>query len=258
MPSLAATLKSRQIAGPALAAALVVAPSLALAGPPYLTDDPEPTDTGHWEIYNFVMGLNGTGGLGGEAGFDINYGVAKDLQLTAVLPLGYEAPRGYSFSGLQAGAGTIELAAKYKFLHQADGSWLPDVSFFPRLFVPTDHRFGPPQANVWLPVWGEKDFGPWSVFGGGGYQFNPGPGQRGFWQGGLAVTRDLSKRFNLGVEIWGQGSDTVSGADGFTAVNLGETYHLTSHWSLLASGGPAFEERGRHGSDFYVSLKADY
>ena len=24
-------------------------------GPPYVTDDPEPTDTGHWEIYNFVM-----------------------------------------------------------------------------------------------------------------------------------------------------------------------------------------------------------
>ena len=28
----------------------------AFAGPPYLTDDPVPTDTGHWEIYAFTAG----------------------------------------------------------------------------------------------------------------------------------------------------------------------------------------------------------
>ena len=26
----------------------------AWAGPPFVTDDPEPTDLGHWEIYDFV------------------------------------------------------------------------------------------------------------------------------------------------------------------------------------------------------------
>lgn len=248
---------SRKCAGLAVAAALGLWTPSALAGPPYLTDDPEPTDTGHWEIYNFVMGVGGSDGLGGEAGFDINYGGAKDLQLTAVLPLGYDNPKGYSFKGLEDGAGAIELAAKYKFLHQADGGWLPDVSVFPRLFAPTDHRFGPPHVNLWLPVWAEKDFGPWSVFGGGGYQFNPGPGQEGFWQVGLAVSRALDKRLSLGAEIWSQGPDTTTGG-GFTTVNLGETCRLTGHWSLLASGGPTFERAGRHGSDFYMSLKADY
>ena len=34
----------------------------ALAGPPFVTDDPEPTDLHKWEIYNFALGTieNGT------------------------------------------------------------------------------------------------------------------------------------------------------------------------------------------------------
>ena len=35
-----------------------VASTAAVAGPPFLTDDPQPTDTGHWEIYNFVQGAH--------------------------------------------------------------------------------------------------------------------------------------------------------------------------------------------------------
>ena len=38
----------------ALVLAGVAAP--AVAGPPYLTDDPVPTDTSHWEIYAFTGG----------------------------------------------------------------------------------------------------------------------------------------------------------------------------------------------------------
>ncbi len=37
----------------ALAPIGVAAP--AVAGPPYLTDDPVPTDTGHWELYAFTV-----------------------------------------------------------------------------------------------------------------------------------------------------------------------------------------------------------
>ena len=35
------------------ALALAGSATAAFAGPPYLTDDPIPTDTGHWEIYAF-------------------------------------------------------------------------------------------------------------------------------------------------------------------------------------------------------------
>lgn len=221
------------------------------AGPPFVTDDPEPTDTGHWEIYNFVAGTQVAGDMAGQAGFDINYGGAKDLQLTTTIPLDYQAG--------QAGLGAIELAAKYRFLHQSDTSWLPDVAVFPRVFVPTASRqFGPLRLNLLLPLWAEKDFGPWSVFGGGGYQLNPGPSQRDYWLSGLTVQRTLNDRFSLGAEIYHQTPQAL-GARTFTGVNLGAITKLTDHWSLLASGGPGVQNARREGRyDFYVSLEATY
>jgi hypothetical protein len=236
-------------------AALMVGP--AIAGPPYLTDDPQPTDDGHWEIYNFADGSRDRSGLAGEAGLDLNYGGAKDLQLTAVLPLAYADENGFSAKGLRAGTGVIELAVKYKVVHADDQGWVPDVSIFPRLFVPTDYRFGTGHVGLLLPVWAEKDFGPWQVFGGGGYQINPGADQRNFWQGGIAVNRIVSKRLQLGLEVFGQTRDAVDGP-GFTAVNFAATVKLMEHWSLLASAGPTLGQGGMIGQVFYLSLKADY
>ncbi len=31
----------------------------AMAGPPFITDDPEPVDLGHWEVYGFSAGATG-------------------------------------------------------------------------------------------------------------------------------------------------------------------------------------------------------
>jgi hypothetical protein len=240
----------------------LAAPAVAVAGPPFLTDDPQPTDTGHWEIYNYAQGSVAEGALNGEAGLDLNYGAAKDLQLTAVLPVGFYNESGFSASGLRTGTGMIELAVKYKILHQSEQSWLPDVSVFPRFLIPTQHNFGYERTNLFLPVWAEKDAGPWSVFGGGGYELNPGPGVRNFWQGGIGVNRTMSKRLQLGVEVYGQTSDTAASAagpgDGFTALNAAATYKLVEHWSLLASAGPTWIQGGGHGAVFYLALKADY
>jgi hypothetical protein len=230
----------------------------ALAGPPYLSDDPEPTDVGHWEIYNFAIGAGGPPGLSGEAGFDINYGPAKDWQLTAVLPLAYGAPNAFSETGLRAGPGDVELAVKYKFLQESDGTWTPDVAFFPRLFAPTaDRALGTGRLGLLLPIWAEKDFGPWSVFGGGGYQFNPGQGQRNFWQGGGAISRSFGERLSLGAELYGQTRDTDAGG-AFTTFNMAATYRLTHHWSVLTSAGPAWDRARTDGYVFYGALKADY
>ena len=239
-----------------LALALIASTS-ALAGPPYLTDDPQPTDLGHWEIYNFAIGSHAAGNLEGEAGFDINYGAAKDVQLTAVLPLAYDNEGGFSTTGLRGGTGVIELAAKYKVVHADDDGWAPDVSLFPRAFIPTDHRYGTGHVALLLPVWAEKDVGPWQVFGGGGYQINPGADQRNFWQGGAAVNRIVSKRLQLGVEVFGQTRDAVDSA-GFVALNAALTVKLVEHWSLLASAGPTWQRDGCQGRIFYLALKTDY
>ena len=57
-----------------------------MAGPPYLTDDPEPTDYQHFEIYTFTEGTATRDGTSGEGGIDFNYGGAPNLQLTATVP----------------------------------------------------------------------------------------------------------------------------------------------------------------------------
>lgn len=234
--------------------AVLVPAAPALAGPPYVTDDPAPTDLGHWEIYSFAAGSHTTGDTSGEAGFDLNYGAARDLQLTLVLPAAFEDD-GHS----HVGAGTVEIAAKYRFLHQADGALTPDLAFFPRAFAPTaSGRFGSGRWGLLLPLWGQKDFGKWQLFGGGGYDINPGPGNRNFWTGGLAVQRPVTERLSLGAEVYHHGRD-ADDARPYTGLNLGAAYRLSGHWSLLASGGPGIqnaEEGGRYA--FYFALKADY
>lgn len=240
---------------PLTALVLLLATSIgAQAGPPYISDDPEPTDAGHWEIYHFGLGTRTFGVTAGQAGMDINYGAYKDLQLTAVIPADFE--RG---SAHGVGVGDIELAAKYRFLHQSDGDLTPDVALFPRLFLPTANRtFGSGRLDVFLPVWAEKDFGDWSLFGGGGYTINPGPGQRNFWLDGAVLQRTITDQLSLGVEVYHQTS-TAIGTPPSTGINLGLTYKLFDHWSLLAAGGPLIGHTGPGASySFYLSLKADY
>ena len=236
-----------------LLAAVLGATAPARAGPPFVTDDPVPTDRGHWEVYNFVSGVRADGATGGQPGVDINYGGAEDLQLTAVIPLGFDTGEG------RAGVSNVELAAKYRFLHQNKTTPTPDLAFFPRVITPTGGaRLGTGHVQLLLPVWAEKDFGPWTVFGGGGLTFNPGRDQRDFWLSGIGVTRALTKRVSLGVEMYHHTRDARDGVD-FTGVNVGALLKLSDHWSLIGAGGPGVQNARAEGqSSFYFALKADY
>jgi hypothetical protein len=225
---------------------------LVRAGPPYVTDDPEPTDTGHWEIYGFLSGVHVPDDTAGQGGLDINYGGARDLQLTVVLPADVS-------SRVAPGLGDIELAAKYRFPRQAPGSWIPDVAVFPRLIVPTaPRRLGGGEVAAFLPIWAEKDFGPWSVFGGGGYFVNPGPGNRDYWRSGLTLTRAITARLTLGAEIYHQ-TPAIVGGGAFTGLNGGATWRLSKYWSLLAAAGPGLQNARQGGQyDLYVAVEATY
>jgi hypothetical protein len=121
----------------------------ALAGPPYVSDDPEPTDYKHFEIYSFGNGTSTNAGSSGETGIDFNYGAAPDLQLTATVPAGYVS---LGSGEPTFGLGNVELAAKYRFLHQDTFGW--DVAFFPRVFLPSGSgTVGDNYASLLLPVW---------------------------------------------------------------------------------------------------------
>ena len=142
----------------------------AMAGPPYLSDDPEPTDYQHFEIYAFSQGMTAQGDTNGQSGIDFNYGGAPNLQLTATVPMDYDVPSGGAMVG---GLGNVELAAKYRFLTQQNFGL--DVAVFPRVFLPSaSANVGDQHASLLLPVWLEKDWGKWSAFGGGGCELNRG------------------------------------------------------------------------------------
>jgi hypothetical protein len=210
-----------------------------------------PSRPGPAENYLYISGTNTPGMTAGQAGVELNYGAASNLQLSLTLPADYVLS-----SGPRAGGGDLDIGAKYRFLDSAGDSWLPDAAVFPAVIVPTGARgFGTGHASLFIPVWLEKDFGKWSTFGGGGYDVNPGVGQRNYAFAGWAVTRSFGEHLNLGVEIYHQ-TPSISGGAALTNLGFGAIYQMTKHWAVMASGGPGFERQSRSGaSAFYISLQ---
>jgi len=220
-------------------AACLFAPAAAWAGPPFLTDDPEPTERGRWEIYAPLFDAAGQGGaFEGAAGVELNYGAAKDVQLTVELPAAYR----HEASRTTLGAGDIAASMKYRFYHDEKRGL--SVAVFPGLTLPTaTNGMGAGRVTGFLPVWAQKDSGPWSVFGGGGYAINPGSGNRDYLVGAVAVSRTITPDLTLGVEVERKGAETIDGA-ATTSLGVGGIYDLKGPARLLARVGPAFEDNG--------------
>jgi len=248
------TAARQALAASALAAAAWLAPVAAQAGPPFLTDDPEPTDRGHWEIYAPALDASGRGGdYDGTFGAELNYGAAPNVQVTVGLPVAFA----HDDAGTHSGAGDLELSVKYRFFHDEDAG--VSVAVFPGLTLPTASRgLGAGRVTALLPVWAQKDAGPWSVFGGGGYAINPGPDNRNFWTGGVAVTRQVTERLLLGLEADRQGADTVDG-HASTSLGVGAIVKLAGPFRLLGSGGPTFVDgQGSPGFHAFLALGIDF
>lgn len=239
------------------AALVVIASGISLiavnaeAGPPYVTDDPAPTDHQHWENFQFVSFTHVSGSTSGSAGLDLNYGAAENLQLTLVVPAEFDHADETHWQ-----SGEIELAAKYR-LPLTSTNGMPDIAFFPRVFVPTHHD-EPAHLSVLLPVWLGKEHESWSWFGGGGYLINPGESNRNAWLGGIAVTRSMSERLRLGMEIYHQTPQSDDDQP-FTGINVGVEYELNKHWWLLTSFGSGIQYARTEGQySGYLALQAKY
>ncbi|MFO1256123.1 MAG: hypothetical protein U1E37_10715 [Sphingomonadaceae bacterium] len=238
----------------ALAIAAFGCSQAAIAGPPFLTDDPEPTDTGHWEIYAPLLEGEGQGSeFSGGAAIELNYGAARNLQLTVELPAAYS----HTAAGWRWGAGDVNLSAKYRFFHDEAAGL--SIAVFPGLSLPTaSNGMGAGRVTALLPVWSQKDFGPWSVFGGGGYAINPGAGNRNYVTGGIALTRRFGDKLVLGIEADRQGADVIGGSAS-TSLGAGAIIGLPRPFRLLLSGGPTFADSGgKAGFHGFVALGIDY
>ncbi len=233
---------------------LLCGATAAIAGPPYLTDDPEPTETGHWEIYAPLVEAAGRGKeFDGAAGAEINYGAAPDLQLTLGLPLSYR----HDTQGWRIGAGDVKVSAKYRvYNNEASGV---QIAVFPGISIPTGGRdFTAGKVTALLPIWVQKDTGSWSFFGGGGYALNPGVGNRNYWTGGAAISRHFGARVSLGVEANRSGPDVIDGSAS-TRLGVATIIQLKKPFRLLASGGPSFDDGGgKAGFHIFFAIGLDY
>jgi hypothetical protein len=215
----------------------LIALSLArtFAGPPFLTDDPQPVDYKSWEAYLFAIGDHGKDGYTINApAMEANYGAFPDTQLHVALAM---TTVGGGGAPTVSGLGDLELGVKYRFVHETNG-W-PQIAVFPMVELPTgDASRGLGNGRAWfrLPLWIQKSFGPWTTYGGGGAVINPAPGQRDYPFGGWMVQRAFGERLSLGGEIFAQGA-AADGDKGFAALNFGGSYNLNEHFSLLFSAG---------------------
>jgi hypothetical protein len=211
-----------------------LAATRAMAGPPYLTDDPEPVELGHWEIYvasQWVATRHAAAGTAPHV--EVNFGALAELQLHAIVPASLALSNGVP---ARYGLGDTELGVKYRFVDE--GERRPQIGTFPLLSLPTgsaSRGLGSGEIQVLLPIWLQKSFGPWTTYGGGGVRLSS--SERDGIAGWL-LQRQLAKGLTLGTEAFLVLPFSHGGSE--IRFNLGVMVDFTGVQHLLLSAGPAF------------------
>jgi len=232
----------------------------ALAGPPFVTDDPEPVDYQHFEINTAMQGTYFKDGrVGNWPNLDINYGLLPDVQFHVNLFAPFAKLSGDSF---RYGYGDSEIGVKYRFIEEDEEGWRPQVAIYPAIDLPTGiarEGLGAGHTRVFLPVWAQKSFGDWTTYGGGGYWLNQhADTDRNYWFMGWTLLRKFSEEWTLGGEIFHQTADQVGGraSSGF---NLGGYYNFNEENHIIFTFGRGLqnvEETNRF--SYYVGYQLGF
>jgi hypothetical protein len=231
----------------------------AFAGPPFRTDDPETVEEQHIEVRLFSTGTTTESGtLGTLPGLEMNYGAAPNLQLHATVPLDYTAPA----EGRTGFAkGDLEFGAKYRLLKPGEEDWYPQIATFPLIEVPIGDQklgFSTGHPQIFLPVWLQKDFDPWTLYGGGGYWINPGFANKNYGFAGVALWRKITPSWQVGVELFHQTSFAAHAPQN-TGFNIGTIYGFSERWHLLSSIGTGVQHRNATNQiSFYIALQTQF
>jgi hypothetical protein len=243
-------------------AAIVVliglAPGTASAGPPYRTDDPEPVELGHYQLYTLSTGTavsNDKSGL--LPGFEFDYGLIPNGQLTINAGVAFDSPVG---GPTQFGYGDTEVSFKYRFIQEDKEGWRPQIAVFPLIELPTgdeDRGLGTGHVLAFLPIWVQKSFGSWTTYGGGGYWINQGGvGNKDYWFFGWLLQRKITDKLSVAGEIFHQTGNTIdvdTGSTGemlhpmigagveSTGFNVGAIYDINEHNHFVFSVGRGFQ-----------------
>jgi hypothetical protein len=229
------------------AMAILHSPHRAIAGPPFITDDPEPVEKGHGEFYIASETFWTRDGVSGTLPhFEFNYGPFDDVQLHLITPMAYDRPK--DTGSFQYGYGDTELGIKYRFIHEDSlFKGCPQVGIFPLAEMPSGDQFrglGNGRAQAFLPVWLQKSWGEenrrWTVYGGGGMWLNPGPGNKNYGFMGVVFQKQITDNLTLGSEFFHSTKSADDQSD-HTGFNLGGVYDFSERWHFLFSIGRDFK-----------------
>ena len=189
----------------------------------------------HWEVYLASILSKDAGSWSGTAPHvEANYGVVPNLQLHAIMPMSFVR----STEGVTTyGYGDTEVGAKYRFVQES--ATRPMIGTFPLLVIPTGDRqrgLGSGQLRLYLPLWLQKSYGPWTTYGGGGYWINPGPGNHDWGYVGWQVQRQFLPNVDAGAEVFHTTTQTAGG-EPETRFNIGLVLDLSDLQHVLVSAG---------------------
>jgi hypothetical protein len=204
------------------------------AGPPFVTDDPEPPPPGGWEI-NVPFILNRTPGKTEMNAplFDFNYGL-PDVQLKLEFPINLVDEKS---RGTTAGPGDLLVGVKWRFF-KIEQSQL-QLGIYPQVQVPTGDRargLGDGRPAFVLPLLAQKNWGKWTLYGNLGFWWQSAPELRNYVYAGAVLERELNDRLTLGAELFGNWPKERGGGSD-VAFNVGGKWKLTKHINLLFAGG---------------------
>ncbi len=205
----------------------------ALAGPPYETDDPEPTAYRNYEIYLFSEArIEQDRAEAIPLALEVNYGLFPNVQFSVSFPTAYIQDTGESHTGIGDG----EIGLKYRFVGET--ATRPQISFYPSVTIasgPPRYDLGSGHGTLLLPIWAQKSYGKWTMFGGGGMLIDSTLPSKHTWVEGIAVTRDISDTTNIGFEVFHSGAQADTPA--FTDMGFGWMHDLGAFHGLLFSAG---------------------
>jgi hypothetical protein len=230
---------TNRVARTGVGVSLAALAAVAVAGPPFRTDDPEPVGDQNFEFYTFTTGTREAGSTAGVGpAFEFNYGPTEDLQLHLVAPFGFDSPSG---APNHFGYSDTEIGAKYRFIHEDEKGWRPQVGIFPLVELPTGSEskgLGAGYTRLFVPIWVQKSFGSWTSYGGGGYWINKSSRRaaKDYWFFGWLLQKQVSDKLTLGGELFHQTADKIGGKAN-SGFSLGGFYDFDDHHHLLFSAG---------------------
>lgn len=225
--------------------------TLAQGGAPMITDDPISVEKKHFENnLGFIVELSENESVYKVPLVDINYGLSEKIQLKAEIPfiINHEED-----NATISGIGKLSLGVKWHFIDQKKTG--VDVGTYPQFIFnitsnSPDNGLTDEGNEFFLPLSLQKNFGKYALVSQIGRLFRN--ADSGEWFYGLLLNRELSERFEIAAEVFGNLPSDFS--DNETCLNFGTRVKINKHLRFLLSAGKNVINSASYDKDFIAYL----